>query len=72
MVEDEGLLEATLEVLESEGDKEQGVATERFVVSNTRAAFSTYRAALEAIQSNEVAVAANTLALEGTRAEQSG
>jgi outer membrane protein len=49
---------------------EQGVATERFVVANTRAAFSTYRAALEAIESNEVAVAANTLALEGTRAEQ--
>jgi outer membrane protein len=50
---------------------EQGVAIERLVVANTRAAFSSYRAALEAIESNEVAVAANTLALEGTRAEQS-
>jgi outer membrane protein len=50
---------------------EQGVAVERSVVANTRAAFSTYRAALEAIESNQVAVAANTLALEGTRAEQS-
>jgi outer membrane protein len=50
---------------------EQGVAVERSVVADTRAAFSTYQAALEAIASNEVAVAANTLALEGTRAEQS-
>ena len=50
---------------------EQSVAVERSVVADTRAAFSTYQAALEAIASNEVAVAANTLALEGTRAEQS-
>jgi outer membrane protein len=49
---------------------EQGVAVERSVVADTRAAFSAYQAALEAIASNEVAVAANTLALEGTRAEQ--
>ncbi|MEA3041681.1 MAG: outer membrane protein [Sphingomonadales bacterium] len=49
---------------------ERGVETERFVVASTRAAFATYQAALEAIESNEVAVAANTLALEGTRAEQ--
>ncbi|HEX8366683.1 MAG TPA: TolC family outer membrane protein [Allosphingosinicella sp.] len=49
---------------------ERGVETERFVVATTRAAFASYRAALEAIESNEVAVAANTLALEGTRAEQ--
>src|ERR687894_905952 len=49
---------------------EQGIAVERLVVANARAAFSTYRAALEAIESNNVAVAANTLALEGTRAEQ--
>jgi outer membrane protein len=48
---------------------EQGVAVERSVVANTRAAFSTYRAALEAIESNDVAVRANTLALEGARAE---
>ncbi|MFC7497935.1 TolC family outer membrane protein [Enterovirga sp. GCM10030262] len=50
---------------------EQGVAVERLVVANTRAAFSSYQASLDAIASNEVAVAANSLALEGTRAEQS-
>lgn len=50
---------------------EQGVAVERSVVAQTRAAFSSYRAAQEAIESNEIAVAANSLALEGTRAEQS-
>jgi outer membrane protein len=49
---------------------ERGVETERFVVASTRAAFASYQAALQAIASNEVAVAANTLALEGTRAEQ--
>ena len=49
---------------------EQGVAVERSVVAQTRAAFATYRASLEAIESNETAVAANTLALEGVRAEQ--
>src|SRR6185295_7374386 len=36
----------------------------------TRAAFAIYNAALGAIESNQVAVNANTLALEGTRAEQ--
>ena len=41
------------------------------MVANTRAAFASYRASLDAIRSNEVAVAANNLALEGTRAEQS-
>ena len=50
---------------------EQGVAVERSVVAQTRAAFSSYRASLQSIESNGVAVAANTLALEGTRAEQS-
>ena len=45
---------------------------ERGVVAQTRAAFASYRAALDAIQSNEVAVSANNLALEGTRAEQTG
>ncbi len=49
---------------------EQAVGVERLVISNTRAAFASYRAALLAIESNEIAVAANTLALEGTRAEQ--
>ncbi|HEX8241587.1 MAG TPA: TolC family outer membrane protein [Allosphingosinicella sp.] len=49
---------------------ERGVEVERLVVANTRAAFATYQAAVEAIESNQVAVNANTLALEGTRAEQ--
>ncbi|MGQ0589152.1 MAG: TolC family outer membrane protein [Sphingosinicella sp.] len=49
---------------------EQSIAVERGVVSTTRAAFASYQAALEAIESNEIAVAANQLALEGTRAEQ--
>ena len=49
---------------------EQGIEVERGVVAQTRAAFASYRAALDAIQSNEVAVSANSLALEGTRAEQ--
>ncbi|HEY0627438.1 MAG TPA: TolC family outer membrane protein [Allosphingosinicella sp.] len=49
---------------------EQGVAVERSIVANTRAAFASWQAANEAIESNEVAVAANQLALEGTRAEQ--
>lgn len=48
---------------------EQSIAVERGVVSQTRAAFASYQAANEAIASNEIAVAANTLALEGTRAE---
>jgi outer membrane protein len=49
---------------------EQGVALERSIVAQTRAAFANYRAAQEAIESNQTAVAANTLALEGVRAEQ--
>ncbi|MEA3052147.1 MAG: outer membrane protein [Sphingomonadales bacterium] len=49
---------------------EQGVGIERTVVANTRAAFASYQAAVEAIESNQIAVNANTLALEGTRAEQ--
>ncbi len=49
---------------------EQGIAVERSVVAQTRAAFSTYQAAQLAIRSNQTAVDANRLALEGTRAEQ--
>jgi outer membrane protein len=49
---------------------ERGVEVERLIVANTRAAFASYQAAQEAIESNQVAVSANTLALEGTRAEQ--
>jgi outer membrane protein len=50
---------------------EQAVGTERTVVANTRSAFAAYMAAQEAIQSNQTAVSANELALEGARAEQS-
>ena len=50
---------------------EQRVATERAVVSTTRSAFATYQAATGAIASNQVAVSANELALEGARAENS-
>jgi outer membrane protein len=49
---------------------EQSIAVERGVIANARAAFASYQAAREAIESNTVAVAANELALEGTRAEQ--
>jgi outer membrane protein len=49
---------------------EQSVAVERGVVANSRSAFAAWQAAQNAIDSNEVAVAANQLALEGTRAEQ--
>ena len=47
------------------------VATERAVVANTRSAFATYKAATDAIASNQVAVSANELALDGARAENS-
>ena len=48
---------------------EQGVGIERQIVAQTRAAFASYVASQDAIRSNEVAVAANTLALEGARLE---
>jgi outer membrane protein len=50
---------------------EQTIAIERAVVAATRSAFATYRAAQNAIASNDVAVRANELALEGARAERS-
>ena len=48
---------------------EQGVGLERQIVAQTRAAFASFQAAQDAIRSNEVAVSANTLALEGARLE---
>ena len=48
---------------------EQRVATERAVVATTRSTFATYQAAKNAIASNEVAVSASELALQGARAE---
>jgi outer membrane protein len=50
---------------------EQAVGTERTVVAQARSAFATYMAAQEAIASQETAVKANELALEGARAERS-
>jgi outer membrane protein len=50
---------------------EQRIASERLVVANTRSAFAAYQAAIDVIASNEVAVKANELALEGARAENS-
>ncbi len=49
---------------------ENATATERQVVANARAAFSSYQASLEVIRSSQEALKANTLALEGVRAEQ--
>jgi len=50
---------------------EQRVGTERSVVAATRSAFADYQAAADAIKSNDIAVKANELALEGVRAENS-
>ena len=50
---------------------EQVIGTERLIVANTRSAFAAYDAAQRAIASNQVAVSANELALEGARAERS-
>ena len=67
-----GLVAARARQAESQRARltEQAIEAERFVIARTRSAFATYRAALDAIESNEIAVAANQLALEGTRAEQ--
>ena len=50
---------------------EARVATERAVVATTRSTFAAYQAAQQAIVSNQVAVQADELALEGARAENS-
>lgn len=50
---------------------ERTIETERLVVQSVRANFASVTAARQAIQSNEVAVAAAQLALEGARAERS-
>ncbi len=49
---------------------ESQTATERQVVATVRAAFSSYEASVEVIRSSQEALKANTLALEGVRAEQ--
>jgi outer membrane protein len=48
---------------------EQGVETERAVVSNARSAFANFEATAETIRSSESAVSSNTLALDGVKAE---
>lgn len=48
---------------------EQVVATERNVIADVRAAFSSWRAALAVIESTQAAVSAAELSLEGVRAE---
>lgn len=50
---------------------EQIVFVERRVVADTRAAFLRYRATSAVVRSSQSAVSANTLALEGVRAENS-
>jgi outer membrane protein len=50
---------------------EQRVAAERLVVANARSALAAYQASMDVIASNEIAVKANELALEGARAENS-
>jgi outer membrane protein len=48
---------------------EQQILTERNIIAQTRAAFSSWRASERVIQSSERAVAAAALSLEGVRAE---
>ncbi|UAK23629.1 TolC family outer membrane protein [Sphingomonas nostoxanthinifaciens] len=50
---------------------EQQVDVERQMIANVRAAFAVFKAAGESIVGNQQAVSANTLALEGVRAENS-
>ena len=50
---------------------EDATATERQVIASTRSAYAIWRSSLEVIQSAEQAVSANTLSLEGVRAENS-
>lgn len=50
---------------------EQGIDVERQVIAQARAAFAVFQAAGTSIEANQQAVSANTLALEGVRAENS-
>jgi outer membrane protein len=50
---------------------EQSITTERQIIASVRAAFAIFQAAGDAIIANQQAVSANTLALEGVRAENS-
>ncbi|WP_310473818.1 TolC family outer membrane protein [Sandarakinorhabdus sp.] len=48
---------------------ETQIGTERLVIQQVRAAFASWRASLDVITSAEAAIAANSLSLEGVRAE---
>lgn len=50
---------------------ENQIATERGVIQQVRAAFASWQASLDVIRSAEAAIAANSLSLEGVRAENS-
>lgn len=50
---------------------EQEIEVERSVIAQTRSAYASWQASLETIQSNQAAVAAANLSLEGVRAENS-
>ncbi|WP_448500655.1 TolC family outer membrane protein [Sphingomonas sp.] len=50
---------------------EQVTATERQVIARVRSAYATWQSSLRLIEAAEAAVAANTLSLEGVRAENS-
>jgi outer membrane protein len=50
---------------------EQAVGAERSVISQTRGAYASWQAAQAVIRSSQIAVDANTLSLEGVRAENS-
>ncbi len=50
---------------------EQEIAVERGVIAQVRAAYASFNASLQVIESSQRAVEANTLALEGVRAENS-
>ena len=49
--------------------QETQIGTERGVISQVRAAFASWQASLDVIKSAEAAIAANSLSLEGVRAE---
>lgn len=50
---------------------EQSIAVEREVVAQTRASYASWKSSLQVIESSNAAVSANTLSLEGVRAENS-
>ena len=50
---------------------EQEIAVERSVIAQVRAAYASFNASLQVIESSQRAVDTNTLALEGVRAENS-